>query len=385
MGYFEERKAELINLLNLIAKEKQSFEHDSKIKVEEFTKEKQVFENYIHVKTEELAKEERRLTKITEGLDELAKQRQIGFPWLAKAYQDLFEFGDKLLIRHFKTRKRPALKAAEEIRHQAHIRREAERELQIAKNLIAYYEDIAPFLTDLKEEVEIPIHNEGYAEYTEEERQDEITQYISREEYRKLPESERNQRALDRFWNRPKSKLMIGKIYERYVGYLYENKGYHTEYKGILDNYEDLGRDLICRKGDEVIVIQCKNWSHFKTIHEKHIFQFFGTVFKFKDENPGKKVRAIFYTSTQLSDLARRFANELGIELREDEKFDKEYPSIKCNIAEASGEKIYHLPIDQQYDRVKIEIDKGESYCSTVQEAEEAGFRRAKRHYFGKV
>lgn len=43
------------------------------------------------------------------------------------------------------------------------------------------------------------------------------------------------------------------------------------------------------------------------------------------------------------------------------------------------GGKIYHLPFDQQYDKVKIEKNKGEFYCSTVQEAEKAGFRRAYR------
>jgi hypothetical protein len=30
---------------------------------------------------------------------------------------------------------------------------------------------------------------------------------------------------------------------------------------------------------------------------------------------------------------------------------------IKCNISKRSGEKIYHLPFDQQYDKVKIVND----------------------------
>ena len=32
----------------------------------------------------------------------------------------------------------------------------------------------------------------------------------------------------------------------------------------------------------------------------------------------------------------------------------KSYPMIKCNISPKDGEKIYHLPMDQQYDRVVI-------------------------------
>ena len=54
------------------------------------------------------------------------------------------------------------------------------------------------------------------------------------------------------------------------------------------------------------------------------------------------------------------------------------YPCIKENI-ENDKEKIYHLPFDQQYDTTKIESDKGESYFMTVKEAEDNGFRRAKR------
>ena len=185
--------------------------------------------------------------------------------------------------------------------------------------------------------------------------------------------------AFDRFWSRPKSKWLLGRIYERYVGYLYEIKGYDVEYVGIFKGYEDLGRDLICQKGNDFIIIQCKNWSQFKTIYEKHIFQFFGTVFQYKDENPNKKVKAIFYTTTKLSDLARRFAQELGIELQENLKFEKAYPSIKCNINRVDGTKIYHLPFDQQYDNVKIEKERGEFYCAKVGEAENKGFRRAFR------
>jgi hypothetical protein len=102
-------------------------------------------------------------------------------------------------------------------------------------------------------------------------------------------------------------------------------------------------------------------------------------VFQYKDENPTKKVRASFYCTTKLSDLANRFAKELGIELEQNHVFDREYPCIKCNVSKKTGEKIYHLPFDQQYDKVKIEPEHGEFYCSTVAEAEEKGFRRAYR------
>ena len=49
---------------------------------------------------------------------------------------------------------------------------------------------------------------------------------------------------------------------------------------------------------------------------------------------------------------------------------------IKCNNAH-NGEKIYHLPFDQQYDKIKIR--ENDLYVQTVIEAEELGYRRAKR------
>ena len=48
-------------------------------------------------------------------------------------------------------------------------------------------------------------------------------------------------------------------------------------------------------------------------------------------------------------------------------------------ISKRTGEKIYHLPIDQQYDKNLIEEEKNECYIETVNEAEELGFRRAWR------
>jgi hypothetical protein len=142
----------------------------------------------------------------------------------------------------------------------------------------------------------------------------------------------------------------------------------------------DLGRDLICEKDDEALLVQCKNWSHFRTIYEKHIFQFFGTVFQYRESNPNRKVRALFYTATEVSDLARRFSAQLGIELHEKVKLERCYPCIKCNVSWKDGERIYHLPFDQQYDRTKIDSKRGEFYCTTVREAEERGFRRAFRY-----
>lgn len=328
--------------------------------------------------------EENRKRKFFEKESSIWKQslveKSAGFPTLFEAIDHYESIKDEKVEQFLRYKKHPSRKGSEVVKEEAQRRRQAEYENKKTQAIIEYYESIAPFLVDLKNDITDAEDEEKYREYNEGEQLDPATHYLAKEEFRKLPTVERNQMALDRFWKRPKSKWLIGRIYERYVGYLYETQEYDVEYVGIFKGFEDLGRDLICQKGNNFIVIQCKNWSQFKTIYEKHIFQFFGTVFQYKDANPKKDVTAIFYTTTQLSDLARRFAQELGIELKENFKFDNTYPSIKCNISRIDGTKIYHLPFDQQYDNVKVEKSRGEFYCATVKEAEDSGFRRAFRY-----
>lgn len=309
---------------------------------------------------------------------QLLKERASGFPSLFENIAIYEKQIDDYLSDYLRTKPHPAVSASELVKGEAKRRRKAEFIQKKTQSIIEYYESIAPFLLDFKEQ-EIDENEDALREYNDEEREDPVTNYLTKEEYRKLSSQERNQMALERYWKRPKSKWLIGRIYERYVGYIFEQQGYLVEYTGIFKGYEDLGRDLICTKGNEVVVIQCKYWSQFKTIFEKHIFQFFGTVFQYRDKNQKKNVRAIFYTTTELSELARRFASELKIELEEKFKMNNDYPCIKCNISQVDGSKIYHLPFDQQYDNVKIEINKGEFYCATIEEAERKGFRRAFR------
>jgi len=207
-------------------------------------------------------------------------------------------------------------------------------------------------------------------------------------EYEKLPPSARNQLALDRYLSRSLSRAAIGRSYERYLGYLYEKDGWKVEYHGIVEGYEDLGRDLICIRGNQTAIVQAKCWSSEKTIHEKHIFQLFGTTQLYLMNQPqddifGNNVSAVFITTTSLSPVAKKAAQWLRIETKERFSIDKRYPMIKCNVNQSTKEKIYHLPFDQQYDRTKISPALGEFYVTSVAEAESKGFRRAMRHFGG--
>jgi len=58
--------------------------------------------------------------------------------------------------------------------------------------------------------------------------------------------------------------------------------------------------------------------------------------------------------------------------------YDNDYPLIKCNINDKTGDQIYHLPNVGMYDRIKIELKKGELYVHEIEDAEALGFRAVK-------
>ena len=186
---------------------------------------------------------------------------------------------------------------------------------------------------------------------------------------------------MDRYLKRKKSLWQVGIAYERYVGYIYESKCYKVTYNGAINGLNDLGRDLIAENDNEILIIQCKYWRKEKVVRENTIFQLYGTMI-LKQLETNKKVKGILCTTTSLSDEARKISKYLGIYIKENENFDKTYPCIKCNINRTTKEKIYHLPFDQQYDRIQIDLKKGEKYVSTVKEAEISGYRHAKKYLY---
>ncbi len=332
-------------------------------------------------------------------LENLAREKSIGFPWLAEAYADYLHLQDLKTASYLQHKRRPARKAAENVREIASKRRIAEKLHRVLRYQLEYYENLFPWLVEFKsediEDLVIQTLDQARKDRDHDEVPDDpAKQWLTAAEYEELSRIEKYQLALDRYWRRRKSKWQIGRDYERYIGYLYEESGWNVYYQGIIKGLEDLGRDLIARKADSIQIIQCKCWSQRKTIHEKHVFQLFGTTIEFLLKNmeskdsiqPSlfpellneQKVKATFITSTTLSEKAKEFAEVLQVQVREDFPFQP-YPSIKCNISRQNGAKIYHLPFDQQYDRTIVEKERNECYVETVKEAEELGFRRAFR------
>jgi hypothetical protein len=334
-----------------------------------------------------------------EEINKIAEEKSSGFPWLAAAYADYFHLQDMKLAKYLEFKPHPAKKSAQHLREIASKRRIAEKVYRVLKYQLEYYEKLFPWLIDFKGEDVDDLISQLIASHESvvplaDEPKDPVQKWVTPAEF-KLPTVERNQRALDRYWQRPKSKWEIGRDYERFVGYIYEAKGYQVYYQGIVEGLNDLGRDLVAKKDDAVEIIQCKNWSERKTIHEKHIFQLFGTTVEYwlkygrSDQDlvqmdffpkllKRDKIKATFITSTSLSPVAKDFAKVLNVSFSENYKLQR-YPSIKCNVSRRTGEKIYHLPFDQQYDTTIIEEERNECYVETVKEAEDLGFRRAFR------
>nr|WP_321500254.1 restriction endonuclease [uncultured Dethiosulfovibrio sp.] len=351
---------------------------EEKEKTLNLTKNEREFRHEISHLQSKLEEKEHLLKQKTQENDIIKKsihEDTPGYPTLINLLDCLEKHQDVRTENSLRRKSRPALKAAEVVKKETNRRRKAEKERDQAKSLLEYYAHALPAIGDDYKTI-TEVEPQDAEEKQVDERDDQVSCYLTKEEYARLTTTERNQIALDRFWERHKSKRLIGQLYEQYVGYLFEKEGYEVEYVGINQGVGDLGRDLICRKQNENIIIQCKNWSKSKTIYEKHIFQFFGTIFQYKQEHPGRSVRGIFYTSTTLSDLAKSFAKEFDIEIVENFSLQR-YPIIKCNIGK-EGDRIYHLPFDQQYNTTKIK-GNGECYCETVAEAEKLGFRRAHR------
>lgn len=329
------------------------------------------------------------------ALQNIISEKSKAFPWLAEAISEFYKYQDFEIGKYLETKKHPAYKKADAVREVAIENKLLRKQIKIAQNFVTYYETLFPWINEyIGEDLDDLLESIAQTEKQDsEEESDPVLKFIPKAEYEKLSPADRNQKALDRYLSSRKKAYEIGRDYERYIGYLYEIEGFKVEYMGIEKGLEDLGRDLICLKGNEIEIVQCKCWASHKTIHEKHINQLYGTAVKyfidhkqiisnkksltlFPDLISSGQIKATFVTSTKLSDTAKKFADALGIKIIQEKSLEK-YPVIKCNIA-SNGDRIYHLPFDQQYDKTLIK-NNGEFYAATVKDAENKGFRRAFR------
>lgn len=306
------------------------------------------------------------------------------FPPLARCLAKYDEARLLGVANHLECKRHPARTSAQKVRDAVREASEYILKFYAAKNLVDSYEALFPWIVEYREfDIDEILHEVDEKDIDNSD--DPVKFFMSPADYSKLSPVERNQMALERYLRSKKSNWQVGRLYERYIGYRYEQEGYKVSYFGATEGHEDLGRDIIAVKGTQHLIIQCKYWKRDKTIHENVICQLYGTTIRYRFDHsekdlfgPKYDVHAVLITSAQCSPMARDFAKFLNVELVENKNYE-DYPMIKCNINRSSYERIYHLPFDQMYDRVIIETENGEFYAKTCAEAESKGFRRAFR------
>jgi len=313
----------------------------------------------------------------------MSKLNNFGYnsTWIAKLYGDYYDIFIGNLVKELDERVRPARSTAARI--EQNCRQEMKKlaaRTKRSEDIVFLYETFYPNLPELCDmrADDVPPSLDASSEEPKTEYET-MRRWISRSEYDLLSREDKYQLALENYKHRKRSNWEAGRDFERYICYVYEKQGYRVVCFGALNGLADLGRDLYAFKNNDVYIIQCKRWSSQKLIHEKHIYQLFGTVTDYSIDHPNLKVTGLLISTCELSDKAKEIADRIGIKYQENIPFP-DYPLVKCNIGRSSGEKIYHLPFDQQYDTVQVEYDKGECYVDTIKEAERKGFRRAHRH-----
>ena len=290
-------------------------------------------------------------------------------------------------IEDWMRNKRPAANTSAEIVKELRIKsREYLLQYKQMEYKFKYLLDVFPELKSYIDDEESLLHLSDYKDYEEfTDNYDRVRDWVPDEEYNNMTENERNQLALDRYKNRGrKTNWEAGMEYEMYIGYLLRNKGYTITQFGIEKGVNDLGRDIIAEKanldGSRIIyIIQCKRYSENHPLHENVVCQLFGTTLEYQITHRNyynTNIVPLLVTTTELSDTAKQFAERLGVLVKENVEIG-DYPMIKCNIN--NGNKIYHLPFDQQYYTTIITEYTGERYVETVEEATRLGFRRAMR------
>lgn len=101
---------------------------------------------------------------------------------------------------------------------------------------------------------------------------------------------------LEEIYKRNKQK---GDEYEFFVANLYKDDGYKIYMNGYNNGFKDEGIDIIAHKGNEALLIQCKNWKNPPKQRDLKVFIADCDLYIQKNQKflKNKKIRKIFATS----------------------------------------------------------------------------------------
>lgn len=113
------------------------------------------------------------------------------------------------------------MKASETVKALSEEKRELRERVLFLESQLKTYQEYFPFLLDYEEEILNDIEDFRNTSKEELEKVDPVKKLLSNEEYNNLSTAAKNQLALTRFLKNM-SNLQVGKMYERYIGWLME-------------------------------------------------------------------------------------------------------------------------------------------------------------------
>ena len=149
-------------------------------------------------------------------------------------------------------------------------------------------------LLNSKEKIELDFSNlDKQVVLDESENQDEFEDEI--EEFIEFSDEEKGLN-LEEIYKRNKQK---GDEYEFFVAHLYKDDGYKIYMNGYNNGVKDEGIDIIAHKGNEALLIQCKNWKNPPKQRDLKVFIADCDLYIQKNQKylKNKKIRKIFVTS----------------------------------------------------------------------------------------
>ena len=173
------------------------------------------------------------------------------------------------------------------------------------------------------------------------------------------------------------AKIDYGAQYERFVGHLFEEKGFHVRYNGLREGMNDGGIDLIARAPRKIRLIQCKRWN--RPVDCDTISRLQGGVERFiwkerkdKPEKSRTHILGVLATSGDVEPEAQSLAEHLGIFVMKNLAYET-YPAVKAQeIADGMGR--FLLPFNSGYDRMNFCLGRGGRFFGSVREVLAKGF-----------
>ena len=111
-----------------------------------------------------------------------------------------------------------------------------------------------------------------------------------------------------------------GDKYELQISNLYKRKGYKVYPNGAINGVADGGIDLIAYKGNEAVLIQCKNWE-YSQVKQEHLRIFLGDCTAYLEKShhifAKKNIRRVFIASCPNKDYGvERFVEKNNVEYK---------------------------------------------------------------------